>query len=148
MNAELFDRFWSKVQRTDSCWLWQGAFNSKGYGNFKIHGKALTASRVAWELIKGPIPTGMQILHTCDKPACVNPDHLFLGTPRMNAQDRNRKERQAKGERNGRHKLTPMDVSFVRYLWATKNYTQVELGEIFHCDGSTIWKIVHGKRWN
>jgi len=90
------ERFWDKVQKTDTCWLWIGSTNQDGYGRFNIGGKLGGAHRYSFELHTGEIPEGMHVLHTCDTPACVRPDHLFLGTHSDNMQDMYRKRRHNK----------------------------------------------------
>lgn len=81
------DKFWSKVNKTETCWLWAGPFAGKGYGQLNADGKRWRASRLAYTLECGPIPDGMFVCHHCDTPACVRPDHLFLGTNSDNARD-------------------------------------------------------------
>lgn len=84
------ERFWAKVEKTDGCWIWSGATNKSGpfgYGQFRIPGNRVPAHRVAWEMIHGPVPEGLWVLHDCDMPKCVNPSHLFLGTAKDNAAD-------------------------------------------------------------
>jgi hypothetical protein len=101
------DRFWGKVDKEKSnifyngtrCWEWIAACDR--YGQIKIGGKHETSHRVSWELTYGPIPEGLFVCHHCDNTLCCNPDHLFLGTHHDNMDDRNKKGRQASGERNG-----------------------------------------------
>lgn len=81
-------RFWQKVTRTPSCWVWTAATNSKGYGQIGVDGRVRRAHRVAWEMANGPIPDGMVLDHRCANPACVNPDHLRVVTNAQNLQHR------------------------------------------------------------
>lgn len=102
---DLATRFWSKVLKTDGCWLWMGARHPQGYGNIGLPkdengrypiGKA---HRVSWELHNGPIPAGLLVMHRCDNPPCVNPDHLFVGTVGDNVRDSASKGRLRPGGR-------------------------------------------------
>lgn len=91
------DRFWSKVNKTDACWLWTGAVSGRlKYGSFangrvnrngRMVAWPLAAHRVAWLLTHGFLPEGQSVLHHCDVPRCVNPSHLFLGTQSHNMRD-------------------------------------------------------------
>lgn len=88
------ERFWSKVYKTEDCWIWTAALGRKGYGLFRAGGKLIRATHYSWELFAGrPVPKGILICHTCDHPWCVNPAHLFLGTNTDNARDREQKGR-------------------------------------------------------
>ncbi len=85
------ERFWSKVVKTDDgCWGWNGATTPFGYGRMTAGSRGaglLRAHRVSWELHYGPIPAGLLVLHHCDNPPCVRPNHLFLGTMLDNSRD-------------------------------------------------------------
>lgn len=78
------------------CWLWMRSYDEDGYGQVHHNGKRYRTHRLAWELYRGEIPNGLLVLHKCDVTACVNPDHLFLGTVQDNATDRVRKGRRRK----------------------------------------------------
>lgn len=111
-------RFEEKYEEIEGCWLWKSAFGTRGYGIF-WHGKdrkSIFAHRYALERkVGGLLPDGMVAMHSCDNPACVNPEHLSLGTNRDNAMDAKAKGRLAFGERNGGgRKLTEEQVRGIR----------------------------------
>lgn len=88
-------RFWKYVSALsdDECWIWMGSLR-RGYGRISIrHSYSIPAHRFSWELHRGSIPNGLDVCHTCDVPACVNPNHLFLGTAKDNIRDMILKER-------------------------------------------------------
>ena len=101
----LVDRFWSKVEKGDGakCWLWTAAVNDAGYGIIGIGGRrdgVERAHRLSWMLYHGPIPAGLVVCHRCDVPACVKPEHLFLGTLSDNHQDMRAKGRHSNPPRH------------------------------------------------
>lgn len=100
MNISPILRFWSKVNKTETCWLWTSAVIRR-YGIFSVGSRKVRAHRYVWEITNGPIPEGLFVCHTCDTPLCVRPDHLFLGTAADNAKDAVSKGRSATGDRNG-----------------------------------------------
>lgn len=82
--------FWARVARRgpDECWEWRGSRNAKGYGQVTNQGADRIAHRVAYEIAKGAIPSGMMVCHTCDNPPCCNPAHLFVGSNADNIRDK------------------------------------------------------------
>ena len=132
----MLERFWSKVQKTDNCWIWTGSRLTNGYGLIRPEGQApgerkrVLAHRVSWQLHYGVLPdktgnrkTDICVLHHCDNPPCVRPDHLFLGTMKDNSQDMSAKGRARyvpmPGEKHPNAKLTWEAVRRIRELWAT-----------------------------
>lgn len=145
------ERFWSKVQKAegDACWIWQGVINRHGYGAFRrTRGPSIEAHRMAYILEHGEIQDGRHVCHTCDNPACVRPDHLFLGTPKENMQDRSKKGRSASrvGEKNNNAKLTEEDV---RQIHALKNagFSNDSIASRYGVKPSHITLISSGQRW-
>jgi len=106
MDAKAQARFWSNVQAGEGCWNWKLSKDRDGYGHFKYNGKTRSAHRIAYELSVGPIPEGMQVDHTCHRPACCNPRHLRAATPKQNS------ENMAGAYRN--NKSGHLGVSYVR----------------------------------
>lgn len=90
-RTTLVDRFWSKVDKTGECWEWRGAIAKSGYGHINRGRRGegvIRCHRLSWELAnQRSIPDGLYVLHKCDNPKCVRPDHLFLGTPTDNMRD-------------------------------------------------------------
>jgi hypothetical protein len=150
------DRFWMSVKKGSGCWEWIGTKQDAGYGRIIISGKAVLAHRMSFEMHKGIIPPGMQVCHKCDNPPCVNPDHLFLGTAKDNAQDCISKGRKnavgPKGRRvidgvaGNNRKLTPSDVLKIRED-AVNGMPNSDIAKKFNVSDSTISRIVNRNNW-
>lgn len=143
------ERFWAKVDKTSGpCWIWTARINYGGYGQFRTTGRLTEyAHRVSWKLHGGPIPAGMDVLHRCDRPACVNPGHLFLGTDADNVSDRNAKGRQARGERAGRSKLKSAQVAEIKSIRIATGMSMRKLASLFGVSHTTIEQILDGQIW-
>ena len=145
-------RFWSKVKlgSPDECWEWQ-ASKKFGYGKYyRIGGGYDRAHRIAWQMVNGPIPEGLLILHKCNNPACVNFTHLYLGTHKDNARDRTEHgvwiENRPRGSQHGNSKLTESDVLEIRKLY-NKGIGSRALGRIFKITKTQILNIVNRRQW-
>jgi hypothetical protein len=133
-------RFWAKVTTGDGCWEWAGYTDSYGYGQLQT-GLKEPAHRVSWEINVGPIPEGLQVLHHCDNPPCVRPDHLFLGT-----QSDNIKDMWAKGRGQSGAILTVADVRAIRQ-GAALGQQMPEMAQTYGVSTTAIRDVVTGRRW-
>jgi len=149
-------RLWSRVVKEaepDGCWAWTGNRDPNGYGRiaYRRPGTAklqpFLVHRLSWELSYGPIPKGLSVLHSCDRPSCVRPSHLSLGTRADNARDAVRKGRHTRGERVASAKLTDEQVLFIHRRYAEGGITQKALAAMFGVVQSTIQAIINGRRW-
>lgn len=142
------DRFWSKVEVSDGCWLWRGTMGNKGYGQFYTDKKRRLAHRVSYEINVDMIPADHEVCHRCDNPRCVNPAHLFVGTHAENMADRNGKGRSRgpKGMRHGRANLTDEQVKAIRGRF-TDGRCCKDLAQEFGVGPSAVYKIVHRETW-
>ncbi|MEK6878053.1 MAG: HNH endonuclease signature motif containing protein [Nanoarchaeota archaeon] len=146
------ERFWKKVNKNskNGCWEWFGCVNKKGYGGFYINGNTCRVHRFSYELKYGKIPNNLHVLHHCDNPPCVNPNHLFLGTPQDNVMDRCLKGRSnaSRGEKQHSSKLISEQVIEIRKLYKDKICTRIQLVKKFNVSYSTICQIIDRRIWN
>jgi len=155
----LADVYWQRAGRPDDrgCWPWAGSRHKiSGYGVACLYkaphryglGRCDTAHRLAWVVHCGPLAPGRCVLHHCDNPPCVNPDHLFLGSLADNAFDRDRKGRTARGECVGRPTaLTRQSVVAIRGAYATGDTTYSRLAERFGVSISQVHRVVKREQW-
>lgn len=150
------ENFWNKVNKTEGCWNWTGGTNGRGaggveYGLLKVPKtrKNITAHRMSYILHNGQITSDQWVLHKCDNPLCVNPDHLFLGTPADNVADMDAKGRRKcnprKGEQNGRAVLDEDKVKLLRLLHG--KFSLTVLSKIFGIGKSQVHRIATGQQW-
>ena len=155
-------RFMAKVAiQENGCWMWQGALGKKGYGMFSVgssrnpdgtrRNSMRAAHRVSYELFKGNIPDGLFVLHKCDTPGCVNPDHLFLGTNTDNMQDMDAKGRRVNGPSygsdHGNAVLDEAKVMEILKLLESRSPTQRKIAEMYGVSFATINHIKTGRLW-
>ena len=139
------ERFFSKVRKTDECWWWLGTKNNKGYGMFMLRSPdKILAHRASYVLHCGPLPEGKNLLHRCDNPACVNPDHLVVGTQRDNQRDMAAKGRGRGGIPGSKH-LTDDEVREIRRRYKPRVVTQQILANDFGVSSAMVHFILHGR---
>ncbi len=131
---------------SNGCLLWSGATDHNGYGIIYTSTQHPTqrlflAHRVAWTLTNGSVPEGICVLHSCDRPLCINPDHLFLGRQLDNIEDMVFKNR------SPNRKLTPNQVRSIRKLYKTGRYSQEMLATYYRVDQTCISCIVRYKTY-
>ena len=137
-----------RERRLDNgCIEWTGFRDKWGYGRVKRAGKCMFAHRASWEEHRGAIPAGMFVCHSCDNRACINPEHLFLGTALDNVKDMDAKGRcpRAPGEVNGRAKVNAETVRRIRALKGVM--TGVEIAPMVGLSKTQVYNILGGKQW-
>lgn len=150
LTPELEVRFWAQVRKQDGegCWEWQGGRATKlQYGYMSLGHSSAYAHRISWQIAHGSIQTGLCVLHRCDNPPCVRPDHLFLGTRRDNMTDKIEKGRQHRGEQTGGVVLAEAQVMDILAAYATGEFPILGLADKHGVKEATIRAIVNGQTW-
>lgn len=147
LGGEALAHLLGKVLISDGCWEWVGWKSGDGYGTLVVDGVRTSAHRRMWALVNGPIPGDLFILHSCDNPACVNPEHLSLGTQSDNMRDAARKGRIPTPINPKAHaKLDAGAVERIRAAHARGSTTE-ELGRLYGVHRTTISDIVNNHSW-
>ena len=148
MARDVEDRFWEKVdiRGDDECWEWL-AYKPRGYGRVWLDGAVGGRQSVAGRVCPGAIPAGVGVCPRWDKPRCVKPAHLFLGTQTENVADMDRKQRRARGRQITGARLAEASVLEIRRLWAETDLYQYEIAEMFEVSPRTICSVVNRENW-
>lgn len=164
ISQSMRKRFWARVNKTCSCWLWTGPRLPAGYGQFAAGSRArrFYAHRFSWMLAhNAEVPMGLMVLHSCDTPPCVNPRHLRLGTAADNSADCTSRGRRAPveltrhcGEKNGRATITAEQAQEIRHrYWATPRQQRIRRGQLaaiaadYGLSTVMILLIANGRNW-
>lgn len=131
-----------------SCWEWLGYIEGGGYGTFREGLRKTRAHIFSYKLYNGDIPNGLNVCHSCDNPSCVNPNHLWLGTSKQNAEDCVRKGRRPRGERHHKACLSYKDVASIKQEWKDKHTNQRIMAERYGVSKSTINAVLTGQNWS
>jgi hypothetical protein len=145
------ERLWPRIRKTEGCWEWKGTRSrgSKGYGVIGLGPGAGNAfvHRLVYELLVGPVPDGLCVLHHCDNPPCCRPDHLFLGTRGDNAEDRHAKGRDYRGPRPWATKLTAEQVAAIWREYRASGIGHKRLAKKHGVSASAVRHILRGQTW-
>jgi DNA-binding XRE family transcriptional regulator len=147
-GASVADRFWRYVTPgdPDACWDWRGATNEKGYGILAVNRRSELAHRVSYVLNVGELSDDLGALHSCDRPPCCNPTHLWAGTDAQNRADCVAKGRTDRGESHPSARLTATAVHEIRRRYA-EWASIAELAAAFGVSDQAICDVVGGKSW-
>lgn len=143
----LGERFYDRIlENANGCWIWQRGLDKNGYGRSSINRKGVQAHRVSWVIHKGKIPDGMQVLHRCDNPPCVNPEHLFLGNNADNMTDKMKKNRQTRGHDVNTSKINASDVFRIRGL-LSEGWSGRKISKLLGLKDHHVYDIKNGRSW-
>lgn len=127
----------------NGCWVWQ-KLKAGDYGKVRWKQKTISAHRASYMAFNGEIPKGKWVCHSCDNPICVNPDHLWIGTPKENAMDKERKGRGTYRDKNVFGKHSAEQIEEIKNL-KKEGFTYARLCRIFNCTTSHIYNVIKEK---
>lgn len=146
-DDKTISKHWAVTPEPNSgCWLWTGSVRQDGYPQVSFNGRVRPAHRVSWQLENGPVPVGLFVLHKCNNPNCVNPDHLEVGTQKRNMEYKNECGRQVRGEKHHNAVLRDEDVVEIKKFLAA-GWQQKVMAIAFEVHVMTINNIKSGKIW-
>lgn len=143
-----WDRVYSQVERVGECLLFTGCKDDCGYGRINRDGNLVRIHRAVWERDNGPIPVDKVIMHACDNPACIEPNHLSAGTQAENIKDMDAKNRRITliGVAQGMAKLCDHDIPIIRH-WISDGYATSLIAKAFGVSDGAIQHVKKGRRW-
>lgn len=146
------ERFWRFVAKSEGCWSWVGGSKAqKGYGLLQTGGRGsarVLAHRLSYEIHHGPIPDGLVVMHKCDNPNCVNPDHLRVGTTSENVKEAYEKRRKVSPFKRGAdHHGALLNEEAVRIIRAHPTTPLKPLAAMFGCSTNAVSAVRNGRTW-
>lgn len=153
LTAAQIHKFHTLYNHTETCWLWNHSTNHLGYGFFFVRGQTFLAHRISFFIHNDIDPEKSKVLHSCDTPGCVNPHHLFLGTQKTNAEDRDHKNRSSNSivyQKGSERKAAKLTEEIVRDIRSRPPYwgSVSALAKEFGVNKTTISKVLRGKKWS
>lgn len=136
-----------KINSKSGCYEWIKSKDKDGYGQVRVGKTQKRPHRIMYRLLNGEIPASLHVLHRCDNPSCCRPSHLFLGTQADNVRDRNKKNRQVKGENQRSAKLTVGAVLEIRSKYKMGGHTHRDLAREYGINHSNIGCIIRRTHW-
>lgn len=130
------------------CWIWLGAWDKDGYGEVYLGGRKYRSHRASWKIFNGEIPKGMLVLHKCDVPSCVNPRHLYIGTPKDNMSDKMKRGRfrTGVGVKQPSAKLTDVIVKEIRKKYENGMFQRI-IAKEYGVSQSVVSTVINNKAW-
>lgn len=148
-KEQIKNKLLNNIILNKDCWEWKGTKNKKGYGQVKYNGGRFYVHRLSYLIFIGDFYENKCVCHSCDNPSCINPKHLWLGTPKENTQDMIKKGRRFDNSKDNHplSKLTIKDVISIKKEYSIGDKTQKEIAKDFGVVHQTISAILNNKRW-